>query len=408
MEAVADQPVLQVNSATIREDAPVALKSLLGRAESTDTDGSETISFELRGLPTGASIQKKNDGVVSVLAPASDGVYRITPEDLENLLFVPPEHLAGQISFQWHAVAKENSNGSTASTIANVLIDVRAVADAPLAPTQASNPPALVEGQKVDLSTLIQQPDSTSGLKDTDGSEQLRLEFKLPRGLKLQNRSSNAWTPLNAKTLADGQRVIVVNAADLNNLQLADVGVRQSGDAPDSVKLAITRISRELTGDQARSATVNLNLIFDREARPATISLPSSPSAKEDDGGTLTQLIQAQASQSGDVLSYRLSGVPQGLSLVDADGKVQVIPDGSAVNLANLQTGAFAEEHKAGDFTVDLQVISTPPGQGARPRVHSTHQIQHCEVADIPQLSFATSSDAPLKLVAMAGSTSTH
>ena len=203
---------------------------------------------------------------------------------------------------------------------------MRAVADAPLAPTQASNPPALVEGQKVDLSTLIQQPDSTSGLKDTDGSEQLRLEFKLPRGLKLQNRSSNAWTPLNAKTLADGQRVIVVNAADLNNLQLADVGVRQSGDAPDSVKLAITRISRELTGDQARSATVNLNLIFDREARPATISLPSSPSAKEDDGGiALTQLIQAQASQSGDVLSYRLSGVPQGLSLVDADD-VQVIP----------------------------------------------------------------------------------
>ena len=204
---------------------------------------------------------------------------------------------------------QENSNGSTASTIAKVLINVRAVADAPLAPTQPSNPPALVEGQKVDLSKLIQQPDETTGLKDTDGSEQLRLEFKLPTGLRLKNKSSNTWTPRSAKTLADGQRLIVIDAADLNNLELADLGVRQSGDAPESLQLAVTRISRELTGDQARSQTLNLNLIFDRQARPATITLPSSPSAKEDDGGiALTKLIQAQASQSGDVLSYRLRG----------------------------------------------------------------------------------------------------
>ena len=208
VDGVADQPLLQVNSATIKEDAPLALKSLIGKAESTDTDGSETLSFELRGLPTGASIQKQSEGVVSLLEP-SDGIYRITPADLENLLFVPPADLAGQLSFEWHAVAKENSNGSTASTIAKVLINVRAVADAPLAPTQPSNPPALVEGQKVDLSKLIQQPDATSGLKDTDGSEQLRLEFTA-HGLRLKNKSSNTWTPRSAKpgrwTTADRDR----------------------------------------------------------------------------------------------------------------------------------------------------------------------------------------------------------
>ena len=92
VDGVADQPLLQVNSATIKEDAPLALKSLIGKAESTDTDGSETLSFELRGLPTGASIQKQSEGVVSLLEP-SDGIYRITPADLENLLFVPPADL---------------------------------------------------------------------------------------------------------------------------------------------------------------------------------------------------------------------------------------------------------------------------------------------------------------------------
>ena len=107
VEAVADQPLLQVNSATIREDAPVALKSLLGRAEIIDTDGSETLSFELHGLPTGAQIQKNSDGVVSLVEPSSDGIYRINPNDLENLLLVPPEDLSGQLSFKWHAVSKE-------------------------------------------------------------------------------------------------------------------------------------------------------------------------------------------------------------------------------------------------------------------------------------------------------------
>ena len=141
--------------------------------------------FELRGLPTGASIQKQSEGVVSLLEP-SDGIYRITPADLENLLFVPPAD-AGQLSFEWHAVAKENSNGSTASTIAKVLINVRAVADA-IGTNAAINPPALVEGQKVDLSKLIQQPDETTGLKDTDESEQLRLEFKLPTGLEAEKQ----------------------------------------------------------------------------------------------------------------------------------------------------------------------------------------------------------------------------
>ena len=80
VEAVADTPVLQVNSTTIQEDAPLALSRLLGRAETTDPDGSETLSFELHGLPNGAQIQRRSEGVITVLEPQEDGVYRIQPE----------------------------------------------------------------------------------------------------------------------------------------------------------------------------------------------------------------------------------------------------------------------------------------------------------------------------------------
>ena len=275
-----------------------------------------------------------------------------------------------------------------------------------MTPIHTSNPPILVEGRKVELSDLIWQPDSTSGLKDTDGSEQLRLEFKLPRGLRMQNKSINTWTPLSAKTLADGQQVIVINATDLNNLRLADVGIRQTGAAPESIQLEVTRISRELTGDQARSGVLNVILPFDRQARPATITLPTSPNTKEDDGGiALTKLIEAQASQAGDVLHYRLSGVPKELTLVDADGKVQVIPDGSSLKLASLHGWRLrADEHKAGKFTVDLQVISTPPGQGS-PAETAIQRIQFniAAVADTPQLSLTSTPDTPLQIASNGG-----
>ena len=402
VEAVADTPVLQVNSATIREDAPVALSSLLGRAESTDSDGSETLSFELHGLPSGAQIQRLRDGVASVVDPEDDGVYRIEPAALEGLLFVPPGDLAGQLSFQWHAVATEQSNAATAVTIANVLINVRAVADAPLAPTQTETPPALVEGQTVALAELIQQPLATSGLSDTDGSEQLRLEFSLPSGLRLQNQNDPTWTPLSAQTLSDGRRVVVINAGDLAALQLADLGIRQTGDAPDSLQLAVTRISRESsTGDQARSTTLDFDLIFDRQARPATLTLPNAPTALEDDGGiALTDLLQAEVSQSGDQLTYKISGLAEGLTLVDADGAVQVVPEGTPLTLASLEGWRLrAAEHNAGEFTVDLQVVSTPPGQGASAQT-TVQRIQFsiAAVADTPDLNLANGPEEPLTI----------
>lgn len=402
VEAVADAPLLQVNTATIREDAPISLRTLLGRAAITDVDGSETLSFELHGLPAGARIQRLSDGVMTVLEPSGSGVYQIDRADLDGLLFVPPADLAGQMSVQWHAVARETSNGATATTIRDVLINVRAVADAPDAPSLVAVPPALVEGQSIRLSDLILQPLATSGLTDTDGSEQLRLEFTLPVGLRLQNQTNPAWAPLSAQTLADGSRVVVINAADVTTLRLADLGVRQAALAPESLQLSVTRISRELsTGDQARSSNLQFNLAFDRQARPATLTLPAAPAALEDDGGiALTALLQATASQAGDVLSYRLSGLAAGLTLVDAQGVAQAVSQNAPITLASLDGWRLkAVEHNAGQFTVDLQVISTPPGQGATAQT-AVQRIQFLitPVADIPELVLGAAPAEPLTI----------
>ena len=404
VEAVADVPLLQINSTTIAEDTPVALSKLLGRATLSDTDGSETLNFELHGLPHGARIQRLNDGLISVLHPAEGGVYRFAPAELDELFFVPPADLAGQLSFQWHAVAQESSNGSTEATIANVLINVRAVADAPLMPELTAVPPSLVEGQSVALRDLIQQPMATTGLRDTDGSEQLRLELNLPAGLRLQNPANRAWTPLSAQTMADGRRVVVINAADIEVLRLADLGIRSTGaaEAPTSLQLTATRISRETsTGDQARSSTLTFDLAFDRSAQKAILTIPAAPAAVEDDGGiALSALLQAKPAQTGDVLSYRLSGLAAGLSLVDALGTVQPVPVDATLDLASLDGWRLqTSEHRSGLFSVELQVISRPPGQGGMAQ-SSVQRLPFTitPVADTPALMLGATPEAPLTI----------
>ena len=147
-------------------------------------------------------------------------------------------------------------------------------------------------------------------------------------------------------------------------------GIRQTGEAPASLQLAITRISREKdTGDQARSASLDFALVFDRNARPARLTLAEAPTALEDGRGiALKDLLQAEASQSGDQLTLKIADLPAGLTLVNADGAEVAITDGDEVaindepvpwnNLKGWRLQAAA--HNAGEFAVELQVISTP------------------------------------------------
>ena len=399
--AVADAPLLRLNAASIQEDTPLALSALLVSAALTDTDGSETLSYELSGLPAGAFIQRVNNGVISVLQPSEDRVYRIAPADLAGLAIVPPANQSGPLSFFWRAVAREQSNGATNVTTATVQITVRGVADAPLAPVVAPSPPALVEGQSVALGDLIVQPNANAGLADTDGSEQLRLEFTLPSGLRLQKTGQATWLPISSQTQADGSRVVTIAAADLSALRLVDRGVRQGSVLPESLQLSVTRISREVdSGDQARSAAVLFNLAIDRNARPAVLTIPAAPVAMEDSTGiALSDLVQAAPAQQGDQLSYRIAGLAEGVRLVNAQGTVQpVAPAGFTLN--SLQGWRLqAEPNLSGQFTVDLRVISTPPGQGARaesPLQQLAFSIT--PVADIPALALSPPLTAPLTI----------
>ena len=76
--ADADAPTLTVADANAVEDTPINLSVA---SSLTDTDGSETLSVEVSGIPDGATLSLTDGTVISV----TDGVASVDPAQLANL-----------------------------------------------------------------------------------------------------------------------------------------------------------------------------------------------------------------------------------------------------------------------------------------------------------------------------------
>jgi VCBS repeat-containing protein len=122
IEAVADAPVLTVAEASGPEDSAIALDI---RAELADTDGSETLTFVISGVPEGSALSAGTDN--------GDGTWSLTPGDLTGLTITPPTDLEADFDILVTATATESSNGDTASTTLPLHVDVLGVNDAPVA-----------------------------------------------------------------------------------------------------------------------------------------------------------------------------------------------------------------------------------------------------------------------------------
>ncbi|MBE0484417.1 MAG: cadherin-like domain-containing protein, partial [Bacterioplanes sp.] len=108
-------------------DAATAIPISQINAALVDTDGSETLSVSIAGIPVGSVI---SDGVNSYTVPAG-GVADVTGWNLSALTLTTPERVAGQIDLTVTVTATEISNGSTASTTDVISVSVNEVNVAP-------------------------------------------------------------------------------------------------------------------------------------------------------------------------------------------------------------------------------------------------------------------------------------
>ena len=93
------------------------MTTLPGPAQLTDTDGSETLSVTIAGIPDGAVLQVDGTPVEVV-----SGVALLTPEQLDDLTLTPPPGATTGFDLTVTAIARETATGETATSSATPII----------------------------------------------------------------------------------------------------------------------------------------------------------------------------------------------------------------------------------------------------------------------------------------------
>ena len=158
--AVADAPTLSVADAVGNEDTAIPLTI---DPQLVDTDGSETLSVVVSGIPVGATLA---DGTNSFTGTTTDNDVDISDWTLSGLTITPPLHDDGEFQLTVTATATEIANSYTANTDETIDVRVDAVADTPN--LAASSNVTTNEDTAVNLGI-------SSSLVDDDGSEVLTV-----------------------------------------------------------------------------------------------------------------------------------------------------------------------------------------------------------------------------------------
>jgi len=182
--AIADAPSLSTQPAVGAEDSLIALNI---SSQLSDTDGSETLSILIKGVPLDASLSAGVDN--------GDGSWTLQPEDLMGLALTPPLDFSGAFDMTVTTTAGEMANGDLKSVLSTFLVTVYPVADGPSLVT------AHAYGDE-DIPVIL---DITSQLTDTSGSEMLQVTIGgVPEGASLSSgvlNSDGSWV-LNSKDLS--------------------------------------------------------------------------------------------------------------------------------------------------------------------------------------------------------------
>ncbi|MDX7952358.1 hypothetical protein P7D22_14400, partial [Lichenihabitans sp. Uapishka_5] len=279
-------PTLSAVAATVNEGSAVPL-TIAGAL--TNTAGSETLSYSISHLPTGATLSAgTNNG---------NGSWTVTAAQLVGLSINMPAYFSGTTSIKVEAVATE-LKGDAAATGLSVPVTVTPVAQG------VTLTAAAVSG----VGTAPIPLNLSAALKDTSGAEAVTKVVigNLPAGAVLTGATSNGdgtWTA-TAGTLGT---VALVPAA------------HASGD----YTLSVTVITKEVANASTNTASASLAVHVGATLEAPALSLKAAAGLG---GGAIpltiaSHLLDAAAPQ---ILVVRLDGVPAGATLSagihDADG----------------------------------------------------------------------------------------
>jgi Ca2+-binding RTX toxin-like protein len=349
VNAVADAPGIGVADSVGDEDAAIALNLA---AYYPDLDGSEVHRIELIGIPAGA--------VLSAGTLDADGVWHLTPQQLEGLTLTPPLNNDNDFTVTVRGIAEESENGNTAVTEATFAVTVNAVADAP----------------ELVVVDMVADEDHATPLElfpqlvDTDGSETLSLLIEgVPVGAVLSQGTE----------LAPGVWQLTPDEA-------AMVVLTPAGNSDEDFQLRVTATTTEdENGDQAhtvRMLNVTLNAVSDGAAVTAT-------PAEGDQNQFIDLDISAELfdTDGSETLAVEIRDVPAGATLSAGtdlgNGAWRLSPE----QLAGLQI--LPPLDSTGNFYLTVAAISTEGENGDSLESYASLNVVVNAVANTAGLTIA-------------------
>ncbi|MCP5366703.1 MAG: hypothetical protein H6906_04225, partial [Hyphomicrobiales bacterium] len=343
--ADADAPTLTVGDLTGTEDTAIALNIA---AALTDTDGSESLSITISGVPAGATLSAgTNNG---------GGTWTLTPAQLAGLTLTPPANSDADFQLTVTATSTEARGGDTATTLGTINVNVAPDADAP---TLTVSDVSGTEDTAIALNI-------TSALTDTDGSESLSITISgVPSGAALSAGSDNgdgSWT--------------------LTPAQLAGLTVTPPANSDTDFQLTVTATSTDGADTASTVGTIDVSVAPDADAPTLTVS---DASGTEDTAIALNIASALTDTDGSESLSVTISGVPSGATLSagtdNGDGSWTLTP----AQLAGLTVTPPANSDA--DFQLTVTATSTDGADTAS--TVGTIDVAVAAEADAPTLNLS-------------------
>lgn len=366
--AIADVPTLAVTAAAAgNEDTAISL-GIAGAL--VDTDGSETLSYQITGVPSGASLNNGTD--------SGGGTWDLVVADVSGLTLTPKLHDDSNFFISVTSIATETRDGDIAASVAAVInLTVTPVADTPTVNVTAASGN---EDTAISLSL-------TPALVDTDGSETItNIQITgVPNGATL-NQGSDA-----------GGGTWNLTAAQLSGLTITPKLHDDSNFSLDVTATATEAGNSDTATTTASALAVTVNAVVDAPA----ITVTNVAAGNEDTAISLTIVGTLADTDGSETLSFRVSNVPNGAVLnnaVDGGGGVWTLTEAQAAGLT-----ITPKLHDDSEFTLTVAAIATEGANSDTAQTTDTIAITVTAVADTPNFAVtaaaAGSEDIPATLV---------
>ncbi|MEP2544627.1 MAG: hypothetical protein ABJI82_08175, partial [Alphaproteobacteria bacterium] len=359
----ADAPTLTVTEqAPTTEDVAVALNIA---ATLTDTDGSETLSVTLSGIPDGA-VLKSGNTVLTVENGEITFADGVVPD---NLSLTPPTNSDTDIELTVSATSTETNGGATTTTTSTIDIDVSALADVPTITNVTIGDPVITEGTEGVAETVTI---SSANFGESDAGFSITARSINSNGTLSEPSADNVST--NGSPLGFG----VAGSASGDDSELGydsqhDVSEELIVSFDDDVSSADVAFAWMHSGEQAafklfrdgvEVGSGTINGVTDNIDDPVTLTAT--------DGGTFDQIVFSAPDSGDDYLINSISFETQGgtpdvaeypidivAGLADTDGSEDLsVTIGGVPEGANLSAGT---DNGDGTWTVsggDLEGLS--------------------------------------------------